>query len=121
MEITITIPTLAKGEFYAGIIIKDGKPHHHVILLPGEIEDSGWKKSMDWAPSIGGMLPDCCEQALLFANLKDQFKESWYWSGAQDASNSNSAWLQSFRKGSQRGWDKDCRIRARAVRSILVI
>ena len=36
METTITIPTLAKGEFYAGIIIKDGKPHHHVILLPGE-------------------------------------------------------------------------------------
>ena len=117
----LLVPELKDGELWAGIIVRDSKPHHHVILLPGEIEDSHWQNSMDWASSIGGMLPDRCEQALLFANLKDQFKEEWYWSGAQDASDSDSAWRQFSGSGGQYICDKDCRLRARAVCSILVI
>lgn len=71
----ITIPSLADGELWAGILLnEDGTPIHHVILLPGEAERIGWNKAIEWAKEIGGELPTRREQSLLFANLKSQFK-----------------------------------------------
>lgn len=53
---SITLHELAEGEIYAGILIKDGVPSHHVILLPGDAESVTWAAAVEWAESIGGEL-----------------------------------------------------------------
>jgi hypothetical protein len=115
----ITIPSLANGELWAGVLLnEDGTPSHHVILLPGEAARIGWNKAVEWAKEIGGELPTRREQSLLFANLKLQFKGEWYWSGEQHAATSDGAWLQVFDDGGQYDGDKSFEARARAVRRL---
>jgi len=50
------LPALAKGEAYAGILLKDGKPSHHLVLLPGQT-NANWKDAIAWAKKQGGELP----------------------------------------------------------------
>lgn len=117
----ITPPELKEGETYGGAIINPDGTGHHFILLPEDKEESAWDEAMAWAKEQGGDLPNRVEQALLYDQSKDQFKPEWYWSNTQDASHSDSAWYQSFFNGYQEHWREDSRIRARAVRRILVI
>ncbi|MGO4308240.1 hypothetical protein, partial [Cupriavidus sp. RAF12] len=80
----ITLGQLRAGELYAGLILgKDGEPGYHLILLPGEMEDKKWEQAKEWASSVGGELPTRREQSLLYANLGEEFKHEWYWSGTQ--------------------------------------
>ena len=109
-------PELKEGEIYAGAIIKPDGTGHHVILLDGDNDDANWNDAMAWAKSIGGDLPDRVEQSLLFAHLKDRFKEDWYWSNTQPASYSDYAWFQDFNNGYQNYYHKHNTLRARAVR-----
>jgi hypothetical protein len=96
------LPEMNPGERYAGCIISaDGAIRHHIILLPGDIDSTSWKKQMEWAASIGGELPGRVESALLFATMKDEFKPEWYWLREQHASDSVYAWLQTFGDGTQ--------------------
>ena len=114
--------TLAPGEHYAGMILgKDGESSYHLILLPGEQEDINWTDALAWAVEQGGDLPNRREQALLYANLKEEFKESWYWSNTQHASFSDYAWCQDFLNGYQNFNHKLNELRARAVRRLSVI
>lgn len=113
--------SLKEGEHYAGIILgKNGKQSHHLILLPGEIENADWQKSLDWAKSVGGELPTRREQALLYANLKEQFKPEWHWSYEQPAAHPDYAWMQDFGNGLQNNDHKSDDGRARAVRRIKI-
>lgn len=114
---TITMPELAHGETYAGLILKeDGTPSHHVILLPGDNDDATWEAQMEWANSVGGELPTRKEQSLLFANCKQHFKRDCYWSC--EAPESGWAWCQDFYGGRQ-GYDgRYGELRARAVRRL---
>lgn len=92
---------LREGEHYAGIQLgKNGAPDEHLILLPGE-NKAPWAAQIAWANSIGGLLPSRREQRLLFANLPEQFKRDWYWSGEQHADSPDYAWMQVFDDGSQ--------------------
>ena len=114
--------TLAPGEHYAGLILgKDGESSYHLILLPGEQEEINWTDALAWAKEQGGELPNRREQALLYANLKEEFKEAWYWSNTQHASISICAWCQHFINGGQDYWYKTNERRARAVRRLSVI
>ncbi len=113
---------LAQGELYLGTIISAcGTKRHHTILLPGELEKANWKKAMEWAAELGGDLPDRVEQALLFATMKDQFKESAYWSNTQHAANSGFAWCQNFGYGYQDYDYEGYELRARAVRRLEIL
>ena len=70
------------GGIYAGISRGvDGAPDQHLVLMPGEAVDVDWEAAGAFAASVGGELPTRAEQALLYANLKDQFEPRWYWSG----------------------------------------
>ncbi len=110
---------LAPGEHYAGIILgKDGAAPHHLILLPGEAESITWKDAKAWAAKAGGELPTRREQALLYANLKDQFQELSYWSCEQHAALSDYAWFQSFDTGTQHYYGIILKLRARSVRRL---
>ena len=117
---TISLPAAAiklqEGERYAGIVIENGKPAHHLILLPakptGRLE---WKEAMAWAEDVGGELPSRFEAALLYANLRDEFDQSVYhWTNTQ--SSGGCAWVQAFSYGLQTYYAKLDTFLARAVR-----
>lgn len=113
---------LKPGEHYAGLILgKDGKPDYHLILLPGESERVKWDDACKWAKTAGGELPTRREQALLYANLKEEFQPVWYWSGEQHAANPDCAWLQYFGNGGQSYSRKSYQSRARAVRRLEIL
>jgi hypothetical protein len=119
------LPELKDGEIYAGAIINPDGTGNHIVLLDGELADSEWDDAMAWAKKQGGDLPNRVEQAILFANLKDDFEERAYWSSEQHASYSDYAWSQRFSQrfygGTQDYWTKASPLQARAVRRILVI
>lgn len=108
---------LLDGEEYVGIIAGAGRAHD-IILLPGELESVNWKDAMSWAQSVGGELPDRCESALLFATMKDRFKDAWYWTREQHAALYGCAWGQGFASGTQGSNHKYDYTRARAVRRL---
>lgn len=111
---------LKPGERYAGIVLyDDGAFSHHLILLPGEVEDKTWEQAKDWAASIGGSLPTRREQSLLFANLKGEFESTYYWSGERHEKESGWAWSQDFLTGYQRDTRQYLELRARAVRRFI--
>jgi hypothetical protein len=121
--VTIAQPTVELGanEHYAGILLgDDGLPSHHLILLPGDADNVTWEEAKKFAAEAGGELPTRREQALLFANLKSQFEERYYWSGEQHAANDGCAWVQHFLDGSQDDLSKSARLRARAVRRLTI-
>lgn len=118
-QITITLPILAPGETYAGLILNDeGTPTHHLILAAGDEADLTWEQAKAFAEKAGGELPTRQEQSLLFANCKKQFEEDWYWSGEQHASYAGYAWYQYFGSGGQGFNHFDDELRARAVRRL---
>ncbi len=110
---TITLPDLAKGETYAGILLQDGRPAHHLVLLPGDTSVK-WKDAIAWAKKQGGELPTRKEQALLFANAADKFESAWYWSSEEYAGDADYAWIQTFNGNDL----KSNEYRARAVRRV---
>ena len=75
-----------------------------------------WDAAKAWAATAGGELPTRQEQALLYANLKAEFKPAWYWSSEQHASDSSFAWHQNFYDGYQHSYHESYAGRARAVR-----
>ena len=116
---------LAPGEHYAGLVIgKDGEPSYHLVLLPGQADDITWEKAMEWASKQGGdsvaSLPTRREQAMLYANLKEEFEERAYWSCEAHESESGWAWSQSFGDGYQFNYDRSIELRARAVRRLVI-
>jgi hypothetical protein len=121
LPITLTLPAatieLAKGERFAGLVLsEDGKPSHHLVLLPGQATDVDWDDAKTWAASIGGELPTRQEQALLFANLKGSFETRAYWSGTPPSS--GHAWCQYFSSGGQDNYSTSAELCARAVRRL---
>jgi len=111
----IEIPPLADGEIYVGCIGDAEGNAHHVILLPGDNDGASHESQLEWAKSSGGDLPNRIEQAMLWANHRDQFKKDWYWS---NESESGWAWYQNFRNGYQNLYPKSYELRARAVRRL---
>ena len=73
---------------------------------------------MEWAKSIGGDLPNRIEQAMLWANHRDQFQKDWYWSNETHHSESGWAWYQNFNNGNQNNNNRNNELRARAVRRL---
>ena len=114
----LTIPPLAGGEIYVGCIGDAAGNLHHVILLPGDNDDATWEAQIEWAKSIGGDLPNRIEQAMLWANHRDQFKKDWYWSNETHHSESGWAWCQDFLSGCQDDSHEITELRARAVRRL---
>ena len=116
----LNIPELADGEIYIGAIGDAAGNLHHVIMLPGDNDDATWEAQMEWAKSIGGDLPNRIEQAMLWANHRDQFQKDWYWSKDIYHAESGWAWLQTFDDGDQNTLHKISEFRARAVRRVMV-
>ncbi|TAM07217.1 MAG: DUF1566 domain-containing protein [Paraburkholderia sp.] len=116
----IQLPPLAEGEVYVGAIGDKNGDFHHIILLPGDNAEATWQEQMDWAKSIGGDLPNRIEQAMLWANHRDQFEQDWYWSNETHHRESGWAWCQDFLDGSQDRNGNSAALRARAVRRLSI-
>ena len=114
----LNIPELADGEIYIGAIGDAAGNLHHVILLPSDNDDATHESQLEWAKSIGGDLPSRIEQAMLWANHRDQFKKDWYWSNEIHHAESGWAWYQAFSDGYQRDFTRGDELRARAVRRL---
>ncbi|WP_455275146.1 DUF1566 domain-containing protein [Ralstonia thomasii] len=113
---------LNHGERYAGLILgKDGEPDHHLILLPGDEAELNWDDAKKWAKEQGGELPTRREQSLLYANLKDEFQGTWYWSSEAHERESGWAWSQFFLNGYQTNYLQLNELRARAVRRLILL
>jgi hypothetical protein len=111
---------LADGIF-AGIV-RGADADHALVLLQEAPKRMKWKDATEWAAGLGATLPNRSEQAVLFGNLKDQFKDGgWYWSCEQYAGYESSAWCQGFTSGDQYGSRKDDELRARAVRRLPLV
>jgi len=116
----LQIPPLSEGEVYVGAIGDKNGDVQHIVLLPGDNERASWSEQLAWAKSIGGDLPTRVEQAMLFANCRDQFKEAAYWSTQEDTDDSGWAWCQYFGYGGQHDNHKTDALRARAVRRLSI-
>jgi hypothetical protein len=112
---------LKKGELYAGIILgKDGDPDYHLILLAPKAVYANWEAAKRFASTAGGELPTRREQSLLYANLKEEFQGSHYWSSEQHTSYSDSAWCHDFYGGGENNYSKHIMLRARAIRRVVI-
>ena len=114
----LSVPPLADGETYIGAIGDTSDDVYHVILLPGDNDAATWEAATEWAKSIGGDLPNRIEQAMLWANHRDQFKKDWYWSNETHHSVSGYVWCQVFLNDYQDVSRKYNELRARAVRRL---
>ena len=117
--VTVQAPKPNPGELWLGVVIT-GKKMEHIYLLPGDNDIASWQEQMDWAKSIGGDLPNRVEQAMLYAHMKDKFKEAAYWSNEKHASGSAYAWYPYFGNGTQYCYDTRFKLRARAVRRLAI-
>jgi len=117
---TLTLPTPAAGELYAGLVLEDGAWHHLILLPESMAKVAGWKKAMEWAKEQGGDLPTRCEQAVLYGNLPGEFEKDWYWSSTPFAGDESYAWCQYFSDGTQCDTRELSKLRARAVRRVAI-
>lgn len=111
---SIALPSLSDGELNGGLQFENGKPHHWVILLPGDAEGADHDTQLTWAAEGGGDLPTPSEQSLLRANLPDEFKAEWYWSNKKHGR--GWAWSTGFSYGIQTFSSVSTKLRARRVR-----
>ena len=126
-----SLPVLG-AEFDGGIFIgvttlKDGT-HAAVILLPNKAQERmAWDAAMGWAKEAGGQLPTRPVAALLYANAKDQFERTWYWTSDElqadtgDEDDASYAWFCYFYYGLQRFTHKSAEGAAVAVRLIPLV
>lgn len=117
----IALPTLAAGELYAGLVLDEDRPTHHLILLPQQPSELlNWHDAMAWAKSVGGDLPTRQEQALLYANVAYALGNDWYWSSNQVSLDPSCAWIQFFDIGTQNHSQTRWKGHARAIRRQII-
>lgn len=121
VEVPQAIIQLRTGERYAGLLIDDdGKPLHHLILLPDLAEDIAFDDAMEWAKELDAELPTRQEQALLYANCKLHLQGRWHWSCEEDEPEASCAWGCSFDIGYQSYDHKSAELYAVAVRRVFI-
>ena len=112
---------LKAGEQYAGLLLgKNGEPDQHLVVVAVNDTKANWAAQTEWAKGVGGELPGRRELNLLRANVRELFKDDWYWSSETYESESSYAWCQFFSPGYQGDCHKSAALRAVAVRRIEV-
>lgn len=116
---TITLPKLAKGEIYKGLIVDEkGKPLHHVVELKSAAS-LPWVKAKEHAKKLGYSLPSRREGALLRAS-DPSGQTGWFWLDAQYEGYGDYAWAQRFGGGNQSHYRKGFEFAVRLVRTIQI-
>lgn len=120
IEIDECTIVLEPGERYAGAVLdEDGQHQHHLVLLADRPDKKlTWQDAMDWADTVGGVLPTRQEQALLYANCKPHLKPEWHWSSEMHEEDASYAWYCFFGYGDQLDGPKSYEGSAVAVRRV---
>ena len=109
--------SLKTGEHYAGLLLgKSVEPDRHLVVVAVNDTKANWAAQTEWAKDVGGELPTRRELNLLRANVRELFKDDWYWSNETHASDGSYAWFQIFGSGTQLISHKSAALRAVAVR-----
>ena len=111
-------PELQQNEILVALLTDKEMRPYWLILMPHDFDGANWETQMRRAAEVDGDLPNRIEQAMLWANHRDQFQQDWYWSNETHHPESGWAWYQSFGYGSQNTDRKDNEFRARAVRRV---
>jgi hypothetical protein len=107
------------GGVFAGLTTQPDGTHCAVVLLADKPDSRmNWGDAMKWAERINAALPARPVAALLFANLRSEFEEAWYWTSESCDFDGSCAWLQYFLYGGQSYSHKSYEGRCRAVRLI---
>lgn len=126
---TTSLPTIGdywpgQGGIFAGLMRgRDGGKDYALILGPA-FEEGTFKELNQKAAEATQeghsdyRLPYRNEQSLLYANLKDQFKPTWYWSCERRPGGEDFAYAQDFFDGDQSYWDVDYNYLGVAVRVV---
>ena len=116
------------GGIYAGVARGlNGAADYHVILCKADQKrDMTWENAMRWAAGLSDegftdwRLPTHQEAALLYANLKDQFSDRWYWCSDNYPQDDTCRWVQTFGYGRQADARMTDGCHARAIRTVQV-
>ena len=105
-------------ELNAGVLLgKNGMPDEQITLLSPTDDCATWDEAVEFARSFKAELPDQRAQALLKANLPEEFKDEWYWSSEPlRGPRHGCAWAQSFTHGRQAYLLKTDEINVRIIR-----
>ena len=119
---TITVPAatieLQPGEQYAGLVLKDGTPSHHLVLMAERPDQRmPWQQAKDWVWSINGAQPTQHEAVLIHVHCRNYIEPGGYWLSESDRDPAY-AWVYYFSTGSQYCIQKSMEARAIAVRRI---
>ena len=106
------------GGIFAGITTTKDGTHCAVALLPDQGSNLDWPAATQWATALNATLPTRPVAAMLFANLKDQFRPRWHWTSEQDEEDASYAGLCYFSHGNQHNLRKSFEGSAVAVRLI---
>ena len=121
----LALGTPLEGGTYHGIYTqKDGTQVAIVRLADKPSGRMTHAEATAWAESVGGVLPSRVAGAILYANAKDQFEPTWYWTcesldaDTGDEDDASYAWLCHFGNGTQGCSSKSAHGAAVAVRLI---
>ena len=113
------------GGTFRGVITDRDGTHHAVVLLDVKPDSRmAWKDAKAWADGVGGRLPSRPVAALLYANAKELFEATWYWTADElhadtgDEDDASYAWGCHFSLGIQSSLRKGASCAAVAVRLI---
>jgi hypothetical protein len=116
-----------QGGVFAGARLGvDGAPDYYLIVGPEHDDVLDWNSATNWAGrlSIAGHsdfgLPRRNEGAALFDRVRQLFQQTYYWLAEQRAGCPSNAWNQDFNDGRQDYWNEDSKLRARAVRRLVL-
>jgi len=107
------------GGIFAGITLHEDKLHA-LVLLADDGEDMEWPDALEFAAKRDGVLPSRIDMIVLYKNLRDQFRKTWYWTSEEHPVNADYAFVQLFGGGLQGYGHKGHDCRARAVRRVAI-
>ena len=129
---TFAIPAVgetwaAQGGRYAGLSLTDaGKPCHLIVAEEAPEDEKTWEAADKWARGliVGDHrdfdLPNRHDGLVMYDNLAEHIEKVVHWLKTQHASDSGCAWYQGFDDGDQGYYRKDGKLRARAVRRLII-
>lgn len=111
-----------EGGTFAGVITQPDGTSVAVVLLPAKPDKRlKWDAAMAWAEEQDGQLPTRPIAAMLFANVKSEFEETWHWTNEPLIDDASHAWHCYFISGYQNYLNKSIAGAARAVRLIHLV
>lgn len=112
---------LSAGAVYCGIMLEDGAPAYHLVLMPEVAEALTWAEGVEWAAGFEATMPTSDEWNLIMCNARGAIEDGYYWSSTEyDATNAWRSHSYSSYPGNQYNSNKSNAYMVRAVRKVAI-